>query len=182
MKFFKSIKWRLQIWYGFILVVVLAGFGFTAYQLERNLQFSHLDIELQRRFGVIVEAVHPHPPGPGRPRPFDRPPPGGMPDDLPPLGNPTPVLMGFICPRRRRICFDPTDPHHFFYIVHGRNGGEPERSTNTPAWLPDHPPGDGVLISGNWRARVLTRHPSLGRSHFGRRIVHAGNPKLIGGH
>ena len=32
----KSIKWRLQIWYGLILVVVLAGFGFTAYQLERG--------------------------------------------------------------------------------------------------------------------------------------------------
>ena len=36
MKIFKSIKWRLQIWYGLILVVVLAGFGFTAYQLERG--------------------------------------------------------------------------------------------------------------------------------------------------
>jgi len=33
MKIFKSIKWRLQIWYGLILVVVLTGFGFTAYQL-----------------------------------------------------------------------------------------------------------------------------------------------------
>ena len=36
MKIFKSIKWRLQIWYGLILVAVLAGFGFTAYQLERR--------------------------------------------------------------------------------------------------------------------------------------------------
>ena len=38
MKIFKSIKWRLQIWYGLILVVVLAGFGVTAYQLERDRQ------------------------------------------------------------------------------------------------------------------------------------------------
>ena len=37
---FKSIKWRLQIWYGLILVVVLAGFGFTAYQLERGRNVS----------------------------------------------------------------------------------------------------------------------------------------------
>ena len=35
MKIFKSIKWRLQIWYGLILVVVLAGFGFTADLLEQ---------------------------------------------------------------------------------------------------------------------------------------------------
>ena len=29
MKIYKSIKWRLQLWYGLILVVVLAGFGLT---------------------------------------------------------------------------------------------------------------------------------------------------------
>ena len=34
MKLFKSIKWRLQLWYGLILVAVLAAFGFTAYKLE----------------------------------------------------------------------------------------------------------------------------------------------------
>jgi hypothetical protein len=46
---FQSIKWRLQIWYGLILVAVLAGFGFTAFELERNLQLRRLDEELQRR-------------------------------------------------------------------------------------------------------------------------------------
>ena len=49
MKIFKSIKWRLQIWYGLILVVVLAGFGFTAYQLERGRQLGRIDDELHRR-------------------------------------------------------------------------------------------------------------------------------------
>ena len=34
--FLNSIRWRLQIWYGLILVAVLAGFGATAYQLERG--------------------------------------------------------------------------------------------------------------------------------------------------
>ena len=46
MKIFKSIKWRLQLWYGLILVVVLAGFGFTSYQLERGRQ-------VRRRFQRI---------------------------------------------------------------------------------------------------------------------------------
>ena len=30
---FKSIRWRLQIWYGLILFAVLAGFGATAFHL-----------------------------------------------------------------------------------------------------------------------------------------------------
>ena len=58
MKIFKSIKWRLQIWYGLILVVVLAGFGFTAYQLERGRMFGRIDDELHRRFNVLAQALH----------------------------------------------------------------------------------------------------------------------------
>ena len=53
----KSIKWRLQLWYGLILVVVLAGFGFTAYQLERGRQMRRIDDELQRRIGVLANAL-----------------------------------------------------------------------------------------------------------------------------
>ena len=32
---FRSIRWRLQIWHGLMMVGVLIGFGVTAYQLER---------------------------------------------------------------------------------------------------------------------------------------------------
>ncbi len=155
MKLFKSIKWRLQIWYGLILVVVLAGFGFTAYQLQRNEQFNRLDAELQRRFGAIAEGLHPHPPGHGRP-PFDRPPPGGMPDDLPPMDAPHPGPGEFHLSPQAEDLFDPSDPHHFFYVIHGRDGDELERSTNTPSWVPDRAFGDGVLISGNWLVRIMT--------------------------
>ena len=34
MKFFYSIRWRLQLWHGLLLMLVLAGFGFTAWQLQ----------------------------------------------------------------------------------------------------------------------------------------------------
>ena len=54
----KSIKWRLQIWYGLILVVVLAGFGFTAYQLERGRLVGRIDDELHRRVGILANALH----------------------------------------------------------------------------------------------------------------------------
>jgi hypothetical protein len=79
---FKSIKWRLQLWYGLILVVVLAGFGFTAYQLERNRQFRRIDDELHRRFNVLANALHRPPPrGPDSGEPlFDRPPPDQFPE------------------------------------------------------------------------------------------------------
>ncbi len=56
MKIFKSIKWRLQLWYGLILLAVLAGFGFTAGQLEWGRQMRRIDDELHRRVGVLANA------------------------------------------------------------------------------------------------------------------------------
>src|ERR1051326_9179333 len=54
---FKSIRWRLQIWYGVLLLAVLAGFGFTAYQLQRGKQFQRTDEELQRRLAELGNAL-----------------------------------------------------------------------------------------------------------------------------
>src|SRR5437870_3843459 len=86
MKIFNSIKWRLQIWYGLILVAVLAGFGFTAHQIDCNRQFQQIHNELEQRFGTVANALH------GRPRreinstepPFDGPPPEQEFNDNPP--------------------------------------------------------------------------------------------------
>jgi heavy metal sensor kinase len=88
MKIFKSIKWRLQIWYGLILVVVLAGFGITAYQLERNRQFRQIDDELHRRVSMVAQAIHP-PPHP-RQRPND----SSSMDEPPPRDEPPPEQGG----------------------------------------------------------------------------------------
>jgi two-component system, OmpR family, sensor kinase len=126
MKLFKSIKWRLQIWYGLILVVVLAALGYTACSLQRNLLFNQIDGELQRRFSVLANALHPHPPGHG-PRPFDRPPPDGMPDDFPP---PDRGPGEFQLPPQDAALFDPNDPHHFYFLILGRDGREIGSSTN----------------------------------------------------
>jgi hypothetical protein len=88
----KSIKWRLQLWYGLILVVVLAGFDFTAYQLERGRLLGRIDDELHRRMEVLKNALHRPPPrGPeGKEPHFDHLPPGQFPDDGPPGQNPRP--------------------------------------------------------------------------------------------
>jgi len=75
---FKSIRWRLQIWYGIILLTVLAGFGVTAYQLERGQKFRRIDEDLRQRANAIANAMRlpPRGPGPDDP-PFGHPPPGG---------------------------------------------------------------------------------------------------------
>jgi two-component system OmpR family sensor kinase len=135
MKIFKSIKWRLQIWYGLILVVVLAGFGFTAYQLERGRLLGHIDDELHRRAGVLANAMR-RPPlrgpdGNGQGQLFDRPPPGQFPDDGPPGQNPRPSRE-FRLPPEADGLFDTNDPNNFYFIVEGRDGRELARSTNAP--------------------------------------------------
>ncbi len=63
MRFPKSIRWRLQFWYGALLVAVLCGFGFTAFHLERARQFRRIDEGLQQRMSVLVDALRG---GPGR--------------------------------------------------------------------------------------------------------------------
>ena len=59
MKFFHSMRWRLQLWYGLLLIAVLSGFGITAYRLESARQNRHLDEELQQRLPVLVASQRP---------------------------------------------------------------------------------------------------------------------------
>ncbi len=133
MKIFKSIRWRLQIWYGLILVVVLAGFGFTACQLERNRQFRRIDDELQRRFAKLANALHAPPRGPESDRrpPFDQPPPDQLPDDNPPGADLRPPPQFHLPPQAAGL-FDTNDPNNFYFIIQSRDGGEISRSANAP--------------------------------------------------
>jgi two-component system, OmpR family, sensor kinase len=152
---FQSIKWRLQIWYGLILVAVLAGFGFTAFQLERNLQLRRLDDELQRRFGALANALHgPNQGGP----PFGRPPPGPPPEDGPPGETPGPP-PAFRLPPRLAAMFDATDPNDFYFVVQLRGGRELARSINAPE-AENVPPIDGAT-GGAPQARTLGHFRSM---------------------
>src|SRR6516225_1073184 len=55
----KSIRWRLQVWHSLILVLVLTGFGITAYRVARDNQLRRIDQELQQR---LMTAFRPGPP------------------------------------------------------------------------------------------------------------------------
>ncbi len=57
MRFPRSIRWRLQLWYGALFVAVVCGFGFTAFHLESARQFHKIDEELQVRLSVLVDAL-----------------------------------------------------------------------------------------------------------------------------
>jgi heavy metal sensor kinase len=117
MKIFKSIKWRLQIWYGLILVVVLAGFGFTSYQLERNRQFRHLDDELHQRIGILANNLHRPPPRQGNGDDLfgNRPPQDQFPDDGPPQFQRRPPVF-HLAPENARL-FDTNDINGFFFKI-----------------------------------------------------------------
>lgn len=72
----KSIRWRFVLWLAFLLTIVLAGFGVTAYQLHSKNQFNQLDEELNSR-AALLSAVLRTPPselnrGPRRFGPGDK--------------------------------------------------------------------------------------------------------------
>ena len=48
MTFPRSIRWRLQLWYGLLLAGLVAGFGLTAHRLERARALARVDEELRR--------------------------------------------------------------------------------------------------------------------------------------
>jgi len=125
MKVFNSIKWRLQIWYGLILVVVLAGFGFTAYQLERGRLFGRIDDELQRRVDFLARGLHRPPPprGPNGNRPPLDQPPRGPDGGEPPFDQPPPERPqndgppDFLNSPQAQALFDYDGPNQFSFTI-----------------------------------------------------------------
>jgi two-component system OmpR family sensor kinase len=86
--FAKSIRLRFQLWLAFLLVAILSGFGFTAFQLYRASQIKQIDTELQKRLGTLLVDLResgPGGPGGGRGRGMRR---GGPPEDWERDGGP----------------------------------------------------------------------------------------------
>ena len=149
MKIFKSIKWRLQIWYGLILVVVLTGFGFTAYQLERGRTLGRIDNELHRRAGVLANALRRPPPrGPNAEEPpLDRPPPDQTLENLPRRNQRLPIE--FHLPPQAADLFSTNQPTNFYFVIESRDGKEIARAGNVPTHLVAMPVDNG-LVKANY--------------------------------
>ena len=57
MKFFHSIRWRLQLWHGLLLACVLTCFGYTAWRLQQATQYQRVDQELEERVAAMAGAT-----------------------------------------------------------------------------------------------------------------------------
>ncbi len=150
MKIFKSIKWRLQLWYGLILVLVLSGFGFTAYELEKNRQFRRLNDELHQRVVVLSAALRRQSPrGPNAVRPLsgqpprhqnrEEPPPEELLDGSFPARNspgqmPRPPFH-FSLPPEAAHLFGGADPNGYYYSIRSRDGREIAGSIDSASLL-----------------------------------------------
>lgn len=119
----RSIRWRLQLWHALILVVVLAGFGFTAFRLQRATELRRADEGLERRAGLLLKILRDGRP-PGRSGSSQRqPPPGAF----------------RITPEQEATLTEA----NCYYAVWRRDGEPMAISTNAPADIPvPVPPAD----------------------------------------
>lgn len=54
---FKSIRWRIQLWHGLLLLLVLAAFGIRSYYLARENRFSVIDQDLRHQSILVLVAM-----------------------------------------------------------------------------------------------------------------------------
>lgn len=166
-----SIRIRLQLWLAFMLVCLLSGFGFTAYQLQRGGRMNQIDDELEQRLAALNKDVRglsrPNAPG-AIPRPFDF---GGRPNEhdgrgggaRPDMPPPKPDGPGFNPIRGpwspdldNRVIqlsegtanlFNGAQTSSFYFTAWSRTGKVLGKSTNAPASLnlPDNVQRDSSI-------------------------------------
>ena len=157
---FNSIKWRLQLWHGAMLVVVLAGFGVTADELQRVNFLRHIDQDLQQRNAMLLGELRLQTPRerggpggdfPGEPRDRIRPegdfhggPRPARPEDgpRPPRedGNfPAPPPRDLRLSARLSNLFGDEGADAFYYLIWRRDGEKLQNSTNAPAGISQSP-------------------------------------------
>lgn len=139
----RSIRWRLQAWHGGLLLLVLIGFGWTAFLLEQDRQLRLLDEELRRRAAALIlaqRAPHPvsHSPSPGQaaraPRDAHGPPPPRLPPNRP-LERAALPAEPVRLPEHVLRLFDAGDTNGFYYVFWSLDRQELARSGNAPPGL-----------------------------------------------
>jgi two-component system OmpR family sensor kinase len=129
MKITRSLRWRIQLWHGSFLILLLVGLGFSAYHYEKQRGQKRMDDELSKRLAIAFDSLPRREEG--------RPPPRyGDPDD----GHRPPP------PEHRRRGGDrqgfrlPPQGESFFkdhyYVIWGRDGQVLGRSESFPPDVP----------------------------------------------
>lgn len=134
MTFPRTIRWRLQLWYGLLLAGLVTGFGLTAHRLERARALGRVDEELRRLLPVLVNSQHP-----------DR------------LNRERRVLE--VRPRDAAL-FDQPGDRSFYYMVWLKHGEPVTPSASAPAGVPMPRTGEPTLRTrGPWREAFLFPGP-----------------------
>ncbi|HXP61417.1 MAG TPA: HAMP domain-containing sensor histidine kinase [Dongiaceae bacterium] len=158
---FNSIRWRLQVWHGLILVAVLAGFGFTAYHAARENQLRRIDQEeLTPR--LMAPLFRPGPPGPPPGPPSERRPEGPR-GEGPGEGRRRFDPEEFRKRLRQAIekagALDSSQTNRFYYVLWQGDGALLAQSSGSPQGVPMpqatvHPPALRYGAAGSPQSTV----------------------------
>ncbi|MGA2864487.1 MAG: HAMP domain-containing sensor histidine kinase [Verrucomicrobiota bacterium] len=130
---FNSIRWRLQAWHGLILVLVLAGFGLTAYQVARDNQLRGIDQELGRR--LMLSLFGPGPPGRPPERGPDQPP-GDRPGEGRRRFEPAEFRLRMREAIEKAGSLDAGQTNAFYYVLWQEDGTVLAQSAGAPKDVP----------------------------------------------
>jgi two-component system, OmpR family, sensor kinase len=131
---FNSIRWRLQAWHGLILLSVLVGFGFTAYQVARDNQRRRIDQELEQRFWMTLRMPPPEPPPMEGQRHSGPPPEGGRREHEHPGGRfePEKFRERLIESMQRAASSEAGQTNSYYFVMWDCEGGVLATSSNAP--------------------------------------------------
>lgn len=140
-----SIRFRLQLWHGLILLAVLAGFGVMAYRMAWEDELRAIDRELELRAGILFRPIAPPP----------LPPPGPPPGVAPPF----PFTRHEGQARLIRSIQEATGGPHYF-VLYGAGGSRLESNVAEAIPAPEFQPRSGPRsfpMSGSARTRGTNR-------------------------
>jgi len=164
-KFYQSIRWRMQLWHGLVLLVVLVAFGATACWFVRGEQMDRVDQELRRRLALLSGLGGPRG-GPGaRPQ---GPGPGGQ-ELSPDAGagrGPNRGVPAFRLPQGQRGLFEGSERGFYYYVIWDADGNVTARSDTAPEIVPPPQLSDFPELSLP-RARLRGDMPPEERGRFG---------------
>jgi len=122
-----SLRWRIQVWHGLLLCVVVTLSGIAAYQHQRTSELRRIDRELRERVAVVLDSM----PIISAWARQEREGPSAAVADRPPLALPAVTAA----------LFDPQRNPAFYFIVWRRDGSESARSAGAPSGVPapEHP-------------------------------------------
>jgi heavy metal sensor kinase len=152
--FTKSIRWRLQLWFAFLLICTLSGFGLASFEVYRTKQYQAVDEQLGPRIEALARIARgPHFPGSGRPPFNDRNRRNGGPGERFDNSSPSegePRRLPGLTPRGganelpQRMPLPPPDFERqlredlqtgIYFVVWNRDGTRLDSSTNAPTDL-----------------------------------------------